>query len=323
MVVVVLAALGGRADAATADPDGDPGTVVSTIDDPRIVEASGLAISRAQDDLAYVVNDSGQAQEVYAVRVSTGAVVGTTSVTGGTWRDTEALSIDDDGTLWVADTGDNFVNREDAALYSFAEPGPGDHTAAARRYPVSYANGPEDVEALLVQPGTGAKFLVSKGFVAGTVYELPDSLSTTTTNVAEPVGERAPALVTDGAFTPDGERALLRTYGDVREVEPGTWAEERQIATPAMEQSESLGVERGGSTFLIGSEGESSPLIRMTVPTGDPVPTATPTPTATPVPVDDAGQPRASQGFAGRSWFGVAGAMIVLVGISAWIAKGR
>ncbi len=51
--------------------------------------------------------------------------------------DTEALAIDRDGTLWVADTGDNRGQRNDAALYALPEQGRGDHTVTAQRYPIT------------------------------------------------------------------------------------------------------------------------------------------------------------------------------------------
>lgn len=320
IVVVVIASISGRAEAA--DQAGSSAQV-SVLSDPRIVEASGLALSARYDDLGYVINDSGQAQVVFAVTISTGEVVGTTTVTGETWRDSEALSIDDDGTLWVADTGDNLVARTDAALYAFDEPGPGDSTVAATRYQVTYDDGPANVEALVIQPGTGAKFLISKGFVSGDVYALPSSLSSSEANRAERVG-RAPAVVTDGAFTPDGTRVLLRTYLDVRVLDPSDWDQIRSIDTPPMSQSETLAVEAEGRSFLVGSEGAASPLIRVEIPTGtEPTATPTPTPTAAPVPIDDDGVPRPDQGFAGRAWFGAGFGLLALVLISAWVARQR
>ncbi len=316
IVVVVITSLAHRADAAE-DP---AASRVSVLSDPRIVEASGLAISARFDDLAYVINDSGQSQQVYAITISTGAVVGVTTVTGATWRDSEALSIDDDGTLWVADTGDNLVNRDDAALYAFAEPGPGDRTVEATRYPVSYEDGPADVEALLIQPRTGATYLISKGFVGGDVFVLPEPLSTSEANVATTVG-RAPGLVTDGAFTPDGKLVLLRTYVEVRELDPKDWSETRTIETPPMRQSEMIAADRDGSTFLIGSEGAASPLIRVKIPDGSEPTAAAPTPTKDPVPIDSNGDPRASQGFAGKPWVGAGVLLLALFGISIWIAR--
>ena len=107
LVVVLVAAITGRADGAEPGQPVDS-TVVSRIDDVRIKESSGLAVSTKHQDLAYTINDSGNAATVFAIRISTGDVVGTTTVRDPNWNwlDTEALALRD-GTLWVADTGDN------------------------------------------------------------------------------------------------------------------------------------------------------------------------------------------------------------------------
>ena len=134
---------------------------ISEMSDSRIEESSGLAISPKHEDLAYTIND-GDDPIVYAIKISTGDVVGTTRVGGGKLEDTESIAIDGDGRMWLADLGDNDRERDDAALYRFPEPGPGRHSVNAKRYPVSYEGGPVDIETFLVHPKTGEKFLASK-----------------------------------------------------------------------------------------------------------------------------------------------------------------
>ena len=116
-------------------------------------------------------------------------------------RDTEALAIDRDGTLWVADTGDNCEQRDDAALYALPEQGP----AITRSVPSAIRSRTTirlpNVEALLVHPVTGAKFLVSKALLGGTIYALPTTLSTERANVAVAQPGGGPSIVTDATFT--------------------------------------------------------------------------------------------------------------------------
>ena len=116
LAIVLFSALARKAEGAEATPD-----VVSTLSDPQITESSGLVVSTEDDDLAYTINDSGNAPIVYAVEISTGTTVGTTRLAGDL-LDTEALSIDQDETLWIADTGDNRAQRTDVALYSTPAP---------------------------------------------------------------------------------------------------------------------------------------------------------------------------------------------------------
>jgi len=267
VVVVVIASLAQKADAAES-------TTVSVIDDPRITEASGLAISLDHRDLVYVINDSGHAAEVFAVRLSTGEVVGTTSVAGATWQDAEALAIDADGTLWVADTGDNLRRRSGVALYALAEPGPGDHVVQARRFPVTFADGAHDVEALLIDPTTATTYLVTKGLLRGQFFALPDELTESGPNVASVVGGNAPGMVTGGAFAHDGRRLFLRTYSSVHEYDPVDFTAIGLISAPRQEQGESLAVESGDATLLLGTEGRPAPIIRLNVSTPAPTPAA-------------------------------------------------
>ncbi len=272
IIVVLLTSLARSAKGATFPAGSSDSTVVSTMSDPRIAESSGLTLSVRHEGLAYTINDSGNAPIVYAIQVSTGKTVGTTRVLGGTLVDTEALSIDRDGTLWIADTGDNAGTRTDTALYSLPEPGEGDHTVTATRYPVSYADRPHNVEALLINPVTGAKYLATKAAPGGKLLELPTTLSTTEANIPTQVKAVVPAITTDGSFTPDGRFAVLRTYGTMSVYDASTWKLLRGVELPKQEQGETLVVEAGGDSVLIGSEGKDSTLLRVPLDTSSATP---------------------------------------------------
>jgi hypothetical protein len=311
LVVVLVSSLGRRADGADgaeAGPD-----VVSRMSDPRITESSGLAVSVKHEDLAYTINDSGNAPIVFAVKISTGAVVGTTTITGRSPLDTEAIAIDADGELWVADTGDNRERRTDVALYALPEPGPGRHSVAASRYPLTYPSGPADVETLLINPSTGAKYVVTKGLFAGELLELPRKLSTDHANEAEVTAHDMPALATDGVVSADGRYALLRTYSDVDMYDAKSWKRLRSDVTPSQPQGESIAIERSQKSYLIGSEGADSELIRMplTVPTASTPapPTTTDGPAETPATDSTSAD---GDGFAGSFWpWAIGGAALV------------
>ncbi|MEV7398717.1 hypothetical protein [Aeromicrobium sp. NPDC092404] len=312
LVVVLVSSLARRADGAEAGPD-----VVSRMTDARITESSGLAISVKHDDLAYTINDSGSAPIVFAVKISTGAVVGATTLTGSEPADTEAIAIDGDGELWVADTGDNQERRTDIALYALPEPGPGDHSVAPTRYPLTYPSGPTDVEALLINPRTGAKGVVTKGLFAGELLALPRTLSADRPNRAEATGDDMPALVTDGAMSSDGRYALLRTYSDVHLYDARTWQQIRSAETPPQPQGESIAIERSQTSFLIGSEGTGSALLRipLTFPT-KPAPLPEPTDdTPAKDATSDSSEP-GNSGFAGSTWLWAVGVLAMLAAIA-------
>lgn len=143
----------------------------------ELLESSGLAASRRYPGVLWSHNDSGHDPVVFAID-TTGQLLGRVRVSGARnvdWEDMElapcAATGDDGGggqrsgkdCLYIADTGDNRLRRDDAAIYRVPEPAPGDTvTAPAERFPVRFPDGPRDVEALYILPG-GTVHLVSKG----------------------------------------------------------------------------------------------------------------------------------------------------------------
>ena len=253
--------------AAPATAQNDPDGMVSEIGDNRIEEASGLALSMKHDDLVYTMNDEGgSGSNVYAVQLSTGEVVGATDISGLPIEDPESIAVDTDGTLWLGDLGDNDHERDDVAIYAFPEPGPGQHQASGvSRYPVSLPGGPQNVEGLMVHPQTDQVFIVSKNEEGnGRIFELSD-LQPGIAAQARDIGE-APEGVTDATFTNSGQWAVLRTEDDLWLYDPTTWEAVGQAETPKLDQGESVTVERGDQTVLLGSEGKNSPIVRAPLP---------------------------------------------------------
>jgi hypothetical protein len=276
LVALTLFTLLTLATPAVADKkDGDvPAGAVSTIQDERVVESSGLALSTKHDDLAYTINDSGNHPMIYAIQLSSGDVVGVTDLDKFDVEDTESIAVDSQGILWIGDLGDNDHQRNDVSIIALPEPGPGDHhVATANQYGVTFPDGPIDVEGLLVEPTTQRVYLVSKNRNArGSIYALP-TLRNGETAPAKAIAE-APKAVTDATFTHDGRWALLRTQDDVWVYDPKTWQPVDRFDTPDLQQGESITVERGDRTVLLGSEGENSPILRVPLPVlpDDPAP---------------------------------------------------
>ena len=295
---------------------------VSEISDSRIEESSGLVVSSEHEDLAYTVNDAGNDPIVYAVRISTGEVVGTTLVGGGDVADSESIAIDGNGRMWLADLGDNDEERDDTALYAFPEPGPGDHSVDAKRFPISYDGGAVDIEAFLVHPKTGKKFLASKEKKQpGTLYALPAKLKPSG-NRATDTGRPMPEDTSDGTFTIDGSQALIRTRESVFVYDPKGWKQVGEISVPEVEQGETIAMEPGGTSFLIGSEGENSPLIRVAF---SPEATASATPPAEQEPAAEEPVDEPEEEGATIPVYLVVAivAVVVLALVAIWVARRR
>ncbi|HET6855564.1 MAG TPA: WD40 repeat domain-containing protein [Streptomyces sp.] len=239
---------------AAAD-DGD-----FTINDPRITESSGLAASRAHPGVYWTHNDQDKPY-IYGIDSKTGETVATITMRGvGTPRDMEAISVGADGNVYVGDIGDNLNGSwSHVWIYRFPEPKQlKDTTVDATQFTVKYADGARDAEALMVHPKTGRVYIASKNEDGGGLYEGPAQLSAGGTNTFRRIGEVP--WVTDGAFSPDGDRLVLRSYFSARgyEWKNGRLGADSSVGAPFQGQAESVTYTLDGSALMFGSEGVES-----------------------------------------------------------------
>lgn len=175
--------------------------------------------------------------------------------------DPEAMSTDAAGRVWLADLGDNDQDRKDTALYAFDEQGLGDKEIVATRYPISYPGGQSfNVETLLINPLTDAKYLVTKtdDGTPGNLFALPATLRTDAPNVPTDVGMNMPAAVSDGDFTPRATRVILRdgTPGSQRAfvLDAANWRTLGTVTVPNDDDGKGESVSFLGTRFLTSRE---------------------------------------------------------------------
>ncbi|MEV6800105.1 hypothetical protein AB0M91_17400 [Micromonospora rifamycinica] len=298
------AALPGTARAAAPD-------VVCRVRDERLTEISGMV---ATDSGFVVVNDGAdEASRRRIFFLDTRCAVVRSVTYPSRPRDTEDLAVGADGTVWVADIGDNDRVRSTVALWRLA---PGSRRPVLHR--LSYPDGPHDAEALLVGRDGRPVVVTKQGGEAG-VYvptgppragatvpmrragqvRLP---ATTTANPYSFFGRR---LVTGGATAPDGRRVVLRTYADAFEfdvtdgdvVAALTGGTPRVVPLPDEPQGESVSYSRDGRWLFTVSESAGQPagtrptVLRYALPGG----------AASPVPSPSVAAPAASAPAAGSS----------------------
>ncbi|MEU8549994.1 hypothetical protein AB0C81_23920 [Streptomyces roseoverticillatus] len=264
---------------ASASASSAPAASGFTIEDPRIKESSGLAASRTHPGVYWTHNDSGDGAYVYAVDSSTGRTVATVTLAGIEPRDVEAISIGPDGDIYLGDIGDNFGGRwPEVWIYRFPEPKTlKDTTLTPTRYTVRYDDGPRDAESLMVHPRTGRVYIVSKKRSGkGALYEAPERLSASGVNVFRRTAD-INLWATDGAFSPDGTRLVVRGYFDAREYrwQDGRPQEIGSPAVPLQRQGESVTFTADGRALMYGSEGKRSTVQPVTLD-GDLLPDSVP-----------------------------------------------
>ncbi|HEV2917868.1 MAG TPA: hypothetical protein VG673_01285, partial [Actinomycetota bacterium] len=211
--LVATALLGLVLPASAQEVEG--AAVAVRLEDPRIQESSGLALSRRHPAVLWTHNDSGGGPQLYAVGPD-GRTLATLTLAGVEARDWEAMAAgrDDRGrpALFVGDIGDNQDLWPEVAVYRVAEPTRlRDATVPAVRYRLRYADGPRNAEALLVDPRSNRLYVATKSSDGGGLYRAPARLRTDQVNVLHRVA-RVPPVVTDGSFAPDGRSFVLRDY---------------------------------------------------------------------------------------------------------------
>ncbi|RKS72297.1 hypothetical protein BZB76_5118 [Actinomadura pelletieri DSM 43383] len=270
---VLLGVPGVPGAAATAGVSARDDRVAFTINDPRITESSGLAASTRHPGVVYTHNDSGGVPKIYALD-SGGRVQAVLTVGGAGARDWEGIALGKDGrgrpAIFVADIGDNLGGAWPyVTLYRIPEPDRlRSQTLRATAFKIKYADGPRNAETFMINPRTNRVYIASKVF-GGKLYEGPAQLRTGGYNVMRKIGD-APAMSTDGAFSPDGRTCVIRTYFGARlysvgpDGRPGKSL--KSIDLPFQPQGESVTYTADGTALLAGSEGTNTPVYRVPLP---------------------------------------------------------
>jgi hypothetical protein len=144
--------------------------VLGNLDDARVTESSGVAVSHRQEGLLWTHNDAPGELVLHAIGMD-GAWRGAVTVEGVEGQDWEDLALAPcpagGGTtgdcLWVADIGDNEADRESVSVHAVPEPEPSAGSVrAVASVTFRYPEGPADAEALAVRPD-GDLLVVTKG----------------------------------------------------------------------------------------------------------------------------------------------------------------
>lgn len=257
---------------------------IGRISDPTLAEISGLAPSNSNPGLLWTEEDSDNPNQIQLIK-PTGAVAGRfglPTLTNYDWEDmaTGPGPVTGQSYVYLAEIGDNAagpINRvlhdilgwtASKVIYRFAEP-----VLTNRNHPqtatitaidaitLTLPYGPEDVEAILLDPVSHTVLLLSKGRVCKVYWaSLPASL---TAPVALHHAFTLPfRRVTSAAISPDGREILIRTYKQLfyyrrqagESVLTALKRQPCQLPLAPEPQGEAIGWRRDGSGFYSISE---------------------------------------------------------------------
>ncbi|QII01086.1 hypothetical protein BH92_15465 [Rhodococcoides fascians A21d2] len=268
-VVATATAFSGTAFAAPIDAE-----TYCLPTDPGLAELSGMT---SIDGVLYAIGDSG-ADDRVAVLDANCAV--------DRWIDVpvDPYDVEDltayDGSLWLADIGDNQMRRDTVALTRMDPV-----TGAGELHRLTYPDGAHDAETVLIEPG-GRPVIVTKelsgvsGVYVPTGDESVTELSSPGPTALRKVGDMAfsatgtvggppfvvgSILATGGAVSADGTVGAVRTYtdaylfrssgGDIASELVDPDAPRAVVALPDQPQGEALAFLADGSLLLASEAG--------------------------------------------------------------------
>src|SRR4051794_19110533 len=256
----------GRTAAGQTPAATDEHSTICRLTDSRLSELSGLVVV---GDRMVAINDGGDQLTVYVLD-TTCAVVDVRTAAVDPY-DPEDMAVGPDGTVWLADTGDNRTDRPTVALLALHPDG------STGVYRMSYPDGPHDAESLLLAPD-GTPYVVTKEILGasgvyrpsapiseGTVVPLARVAAvnfTLTGTEGGPIGRAGQLMATGGAVSHDGTMIALRTYTDAyvwplsnSDVPAALAGTPVRIALPPAPQGEAISFSADDRQLVVAGEG--------------------------------------------------------------------
>jgi DNA-binding beta-propeller fold protein YncE len=190
---------------------------VFPVSDARLVEASGIADSKANPGYLWVEQDSGNPPDITLLQHN-GTVLKTVHLAGVENRDWEDIALaagpqPGKQYLYLAETGDNLLVHSDYAIYRFEEPAAATDTIKqVDKIAFFYPNGSHNAEAILVDPDTKDIYIITKTDLKSKVFKLSYPYSTTTMNKVEELGSLPYNYVVSAAISPSGKEVVVKKY---------------------------------------------------------------------------------------------------------------
>jgi len=260
---------------------------VGSLDKNVIKEASGLVASTLQVGKFIWSNDSGNNAELFATGKD-GKVARTVRLSGTENQDTEALAIGPcpsnkaDSCIYVGDIGDGMGWRSSFEISIFKETDFWAKTVINPEKIIKYAASSTNAESMIVtNEGKIIIFTknengISKIFIIDSITGKPTHSSQVDLNPLIAGARGKGPRITDASLSPDGDKVLILTYGDILEINLETvlstlpskqWRkgiDYNVIKGPALPQQETITYVNSDKAFIMSSEspnGELPPVL--------------------------------------------------------------
>ena len=263
MRLLAMAAIGGALISGWLSwPDATAGPCVvagGPVPLPELPEASGLAIGRRTPGVLWSHNDSQNDAVLFALD-ATGAVRGRVRlpIELRDWEDVSAARCPAGNCLYIADIGDNLLERREVQILRVPEPAVTDtETATPERFAVLYPDGPHNAEAVfVVRDGV---FIVTKDDT-GHLFRGRIPASSGGVIEMQRVAELNMQIVSDAEASTDGHVVAVRNpaaaaFYRTSDLVAGNTVPFARIPLEGLREVQGEGVALDGTMLYLTSEG--------------------------------------------------------------------
>ena len=270
--------------------------------DKTLTETSGMALSRRNENLLWVINDGGNPPIIHAVGLdgSDRGQVHLLNAKNRDWEDLAAFQFEDESYLLIGDCGDNNRIQKSSFLYAVVEPQMGktgfpDGFSVPWKWRIefSYIDGPRDCEGLAVDTNNQQILILTKRTVPPVIYTLPLAPPNTKTILSaqpvatlngipvpsseelreDPLYGRFRSQPTAMDISPDGKTIAILTYRQpylFNRYRNESWAKVfdrpfKALSMPRMRQAEAICFSSDGTSLFVTSEKRPAPLYRLDI----------------------------------------------------------
>lgn len=189
------------------------------ITDLRLRESSGMVVSRKNDGLLWVHNDSGNQPRIFLID-TLGEIKRIFYLKNAVNYDWEDIAIGPGPSgkknyMYVGDIGDNLAVRPNIQIYRFEEPSISQKDSMIVNYDritLNYPDSARDAEALMVDPISTDIYIISKREPHVGVYKAKNPSSSQSVVKLEFLGKLPFHLINAADITPDGKEILVKNY---------------------------------------------------------------------------------------------------------------
>ncbi len=263
LAAVVGPAAAQAVGATPSAPPATPGKAVCTINDDRIAGVVGL-LATTSGFLA-VDNGANGPSSVTVFHLNTKCSVTDLDRRDRESRDPADLVAGTKSSLLIADFGDPDGSRASIALWKLAA-----NSGTATIYRMSYPDGAQDAQAMLVGPADTPIVITTHGGIytptgplkaeqsaPGVALKKAGQLTLKATDTPNPLGVVGTTTITGAAQSPDGTKVVIRTFSDAYEWDVAKGTDLVAAITTGTPRRTALPNESDGEAIAYSPDGKS------------------------------------------------------------------